>query len=586
MALNIKERLSKIKIGKKSRDKAAASPRGMEFKPSKGAKFVIFIGDEGAILIYIKGSAVQSRQFVPDNGLQSLSEFRQTLSRDPEAPILLVIDSMDQSYVQQTLPPVSSLSVGKLVKRRLERDFASSDIKGAIMLGREQTGRKDWNFMMVAVEKSPQLTVWINFIEEQPNHFRGIYLVSVETENIVKYLEHASVDPREGPPTQWKFFVSHNKVGGFRQVILRNGRIIFTRLAQPIGESNTEMVAGNIEQEMISTIEYMKRLSFNAQDGLDIYIVASAGIKSAIDKTKFGAASLHVFTPYEMAQHFGIEGATQPTDQFGDVILAATIGCSRKYVLPLSTPLSKQVNQYFQLLSLQRTIAIIGGLGIIGYAGAVGIGMISLVQDAGEMETNMQTQRSKIGSLREEINKSDLDIEKANDLLDLYKQMLEEQISPIPFVQALMPIKQSPVWVKEITWEAGDSTKSGNANLLLTSPKAHKINASANLEFLDVTADPKGFRIISQKVLENIREWFKGYKVEYSSLPEGYMEDNKLEIKFDDEEKNTAAAAASGPPEARVSIIQNDAPVAGVAGNVPSPTGAMSPPSPFKRPAP
>jgi len=51
------------------------------------------------------------------------------------------------------LPPVSRFRP-KLIRRRLERDFANSEIRGAILLGREQTGRKDWNFMMVALEKS------------------------------------------------------------------------------------------------------------------------------------------------------------------------------------------------------------------------------------------------------------------------------------------------------------------------------------------------------------------------------------------------------------------------------------------------
>ena len=70
------------------------------------------------------------------------------------APIVLVIDNMDQSYIQQSLPPVSSFSVQKLIKRRLERDFGKNDIKGAISLGRDTGGRKDWNFLMVALERS------------------------------------------------------------------------------------------------------------------------------------------------------------------------------------------------------------------------------------------------------------------------------------------------------------------------------------------------------------------------------------------------------------------------------------------------
>src|SRR4051812_48705739 len=86
-------------------------------KPSKlkrpgflsGTRFVFFIGDEGTILLHIKKNAVLSRQFVPDGGEQNLEELRASLQKDTKAPISLVIDSMDQSYTQQTLPPVSKM---------------------------------------------------------------------------------------------------------------------------------------------------------------------------------------------------------------------------------------------------------------------------------------------------------------------------------------------------------------------------------------------------------------------------------------------------------------------------------------------
>ncbi|MDE3038847.1 MAG: hypothetical protein KGJ21_10425, partial [Pseudomonadota bacterium] len=310
-------------------------------KVASGSRFVLFIGDEGVILVHLKDNVVLSRQFVPDGSEQNLQELRQSLSVDDKAPVLVVIDNLDQTFVQQTLPPVSQFSVSKLIRRRLERDFGVSDIKGYLLLGREETGRRDWNFMMVSIERSAQIALWLDFVADLPNRFQGVYLVSVEAELIIKKLKQAMGTSGEGG-SEWMFFVSHNKVGGFRQVILHNGRIIFTRMAQPIGESTPEVIAGNIEQEMLSTIEYMRRLSFDAANGLDVYIIASGAIRAAIDSSKFGARTTHILTPYEVAQYLNIEGATQPTDQFGDVVLAAAIGASRLHVLKLSTPQTQQ----------------------------------------------------------------------------------------------------------------------------------------------------------------------------------------------------------------------------------------------------
>lgn len=545
MALSIKDTIAKIKRQQPDGEsRKTARRRGMVFKPSKGAKFVLFIGDEGAILTYVLGKMVQSRQFVPDAGPQSLKELRQTFAKYPEAPLFLIIDSMDQTYMQQTLPPVSALSINKLVKRRLERDFNDTEIKGAIFLGREKKGRKDWNYMMVAVEKSPQIGVWLEFIDELPNYFRGIYLVATESEYLIKYIEH-SIDPEEDrQEAGWKFLVSHNKVGGFRQVILRNGKVVFTRLAQPIGESSTEMVAGNIEQEMLSTIEYMKRLSYTPQDGLDIYIIASSGIKEAIDSKKFNNATVRVYTPYELAQLLGIEGATQPTDQFGDVILAAAIGCSKKHILALSTPAAKRINQYFQFLYLQRAVAGTIGLGMLGYIGFLGIGMISMAQDAGDIQDDIQKQQTLIKSLRDEINRSDLDIERANDLLELYMQLLKEETSPIPFIQTLYPMRSAPVWMKEIRWHLGDEDTTQPLAPFPTGERANKMYGVVKLEFLNVTADIKGFKLASNKVLDDARKWFPDYKVDYLGIPQGYTESNSLEIKFNEENGDKSKTAA------------------------------------------
>ncbi|MFO0388623.1 MAG: hypothetical protein ACK502_02740 [Alphaproteobacteria bacterium] len=551
MALSIKAQIEKIKQRKAGGGKKTNSS-GMQFRASKGNTFVLFIGDEGTILVYIKDGTVQSRQFVPDTSPQSLGEFRQTIIKDANASIIMVLDTMDQTYLQQTLPPVSSLSVNKLIKRRLDREFGSVEIKGALPLGRETTGRKDWNFIMVAVEKSPQLAAWLEFVEDLPNHFRGIRLVSVESENIVKFIDKAANLNADGAKHKWKFFVSHNKVGGFRQVILKDGRIVFTRLAQPIGESNIEMVAGNIEQEMQSTIEYMKRLSFNPQDGLDIYIIASSGIKAAIDRKKFPTAVMHIYTPYEFAECMGIEGATQPADQFGDVILAATIGCSRKHVLPFTTVHSKRVDQYRQLLAMQRMVGVVCSVGMVGYAGVLGVGMFSMSQEAGDMEDKMKSQRSRIEALRQEINRSDIDIEKANHLLELYMQLQQEKSSPHAFLGMLMPIKQSPVWVKQIIWEM---TSKGKNEGMLAAVEKSGMKAEMQIEFLDVINDRKAFKLASKKILEDMKVWLPGYDVSYTSLPTAFTEQTALQTSIDTEEETAETQPAqTGPVEATVTI--------------------------------
>jgi hypothetical protein len=497
----------------------------------KGTKFVLFLGDEGAILVHIKDNAVQSRRFVPNASENNLEELSQTFSQDPRAPLVLVIDSMDQSFMQQTLPPVSAISVNKLIRRRLERDFAGNDIKGAILLGREKTGRRDWNFLMVALEKSPQLTVWLNYIQELPNRFLGVYLASVESELLVKNLERA-IGVKPADEAEWKFFVSHNKVGGFRQVIMRNGRIIFTRLAQPIGDSNAEVVAGGIEQEMLSTIEYMKRLSFSPPSKLDIYIITSAGIKAAIDPTKFGANAVHMLTPYEVAGYLKIEGAAQPTDQFGDVVMASSVGLNKKHVLRLSVPQMRRIDQCYQLIAYQRLAITLVLLGMFGYMGYVGYSIYTLFNDNAALTQKRDGFQNDLDLLRQSIKESKLNVEKASDLIDLYQQIGKEKASPLPFLRKFEALSRAPVWVKSLEWSLTADAKSAKSGGIVSGDADQLyISAVVTLEFPQEASDPKSFRALTKKILADFREQFLGYEVNYSTQFENTKESEKLEIR-------------------------------------------------------
>ena len=547
--------------GKKSKTKLAQGAEGEKGKAfvtsTKGNKFVLFIGDEGAILIYIKGNVVQSRQFVPDASPTSLSDLKRALAADTKAPVMVVVDNMDQSYVQQTLPPVSSLSVGKLIKRRLVRDFGANDIKGAIVLGREKSGRKDWNFLMVALEKSPQLTVWLDFVITLPNRVSGIHLVSVESEVLVKGLESAMGFGKKGTGSEWKFFVSHNKVGGFRQVILRNGRIIFTRLAQPLNDSSAEVIAGSIEQEMLSTIEYMKRLSFNPQTGLDVYIIASAGIKSAIDPSKFNATSLNVLTPFEVAQYLGIEGATQPTDQFGDVILAATIGCSKTHVLTLQTAETRRINTYFPADRLPAP-----GRCRPRRAGCCVTACMSATASGRRCRTWMRSTRKPSSSSGSTLSRA-----KARKTTSILRPPTMPstpiwRFRPNASCRSTSSSSSSPYRSCRYGYASSrgrsprrkKNTQPGA--FPTSSPAGYRAGATLTLEFPAVTNDPNLFVIAARKILTEVQSYYQNYDVRFAKLPTGYLETDKKEIDFtgDDNDSGATNTQAGTEPEAQLSI--------------------------------
>lgn len=555
------------KFGLKPRQK---NPKKKPSYPRK-ARFSLLIGDEGAILIYMKGNTVLSRQFVPDASPANLAELRRTIDDDRQAPITMIIDSVDQSFAQQTLPPVSKLSVQKLVKRRLERDFKATDIKGAIVLDREKGGRRDWNFLMVSVEKSPQMILWLDFVMTFENRFRGIVLLSAEAGIFIRQLERSlGIVSRPGAgDAEWKILVSHNKVGGFRQIILHKGNLIFTRLALPVGEPAPEVIAGHIEQEMLSTIEYLKRFGFNAKAGLDVYIIASQSVCALVDSRRFEAQSFYTFSPHQIAQQLGIKGATQPTDQFGDVVLASSIGSIRQNVLKLATPESQMYDKY-QLVKLgQRMVGTFAILGMIIYTATIGYGTLIARSNFQDYEQKQRISQQALEAVKQSIKESSLDINHMSDRIDIYRQIKSERRVPHHFIRLLEAGVKSPVKIDNVRWQLGGAMPREkvvpnfpgvnlDADPNNPPPAANDgvvrepVAATVALIFPAGLKSSALFKKFSETVLDELKQTMPNYVIAYTGIPQEYLDTRSLQMNFD--QKPLESTLGLGPVMVEVTI--------------------------------
>ncbi len=135
-----------------------------------------------------------------------------------------------------------------------------------------------------------------------------------------------------------------------------------------------------------------------------------------------------MLTPYEAAQYLEIEGATQASDQFGDVILAASIGCSPKHVLTLSTPQLQRFNRLYQVITLQRAAAAALLLGIVGYACSLGYDFYTTYERNSELEqTKLASQNSlDIAACRKSKNRMWISTRPATSSISI-KQLQKEQ---------------------------------------------------------------------------------------------------------------------------------------------------------------
>ncbi len=510
-------------------------------KFSAASVFVLMVGDEGAVLVQIQKGTIIRRLFAQSPDPVHVKGIHEALENAPHSPITILFDVMDQSYVRQTLPPVSSFSVGKIINRRLSKDFSPDDIKGYLILDREKTGRKDWNYMMVSLANSSTLQKWILFITERPNPLKGMGLFPLEAQNFMKALEKFFLKGRDKdtPRFEWQVLVSHNKVGGFRQIVMRAGRLVFTRMAQPFGDSTPDVIAGNIEQEMINTLEYLKRLGLQDSSSLSISIICSDEIKRALDPRNIKAGEHHFLTPYEVASMLSLKDAAQPEDHFGDVVVSAFIAKQRRLILPLYTPYTKKLGLLFLLTKQAKISGALGAACLVLWIGMSVFSIFSTRQDIESLESKHRKLAEDLNKIKARSTMLPKSINLYSDIMTITQLFTKKQFDPLPFVGNLMSAFQNAGLAKTLHWST-----SGEQNVTKSSDKREiKAEVELNLTF------PHQIRaqLVDgiHQLMDRMKAGFPAYTINYPDAP-GITSDNADIKTVIGDTENTAEKASGG----------------------------------------
>ncbi len=535
-------------------------------KKSSGAiSFVIMIGDEGAILVQMQGNTVMHRLFASSPEPANVRGFDETLSDSPNAPITILFDMMDQSYVRQTLPPVSSFSVGKIIKRRLNKDFAPDDIKGYVLLDREKTGRKDWNYLMVSLANNTIIQKWLDFLMERSNPFRGMGLVPLETQSFIIAIEKAfakAAGTAKGvKPLEWQILVSHNKVGGFRQVVLRDNKLVFTRMAQPFGESLADVIAGNIEQEMINTLEYLKRLGLQDPSTISMTIITSEDIKKALDPKNIKAGQYHFLTPFELANLLSLHDGAQVSDQFGDVVISAFVGKQRKLLLPLNTPYTRKIRDLSLYIKAVKTLGVLTILGIIAWTGSNIWDITDADNEIDNIETHKKTLQSDLEIIKAKTATLPKDINLFTDVMTMSQLFDKRPYDVLALLSNFAPSLQNTALVSDFHWVLKDPlavTKTTDNRQMEMEVDLH----------LTIPHDPHSKYVSgAQDLLQRIKKTFAGFTVSYPDVP-GMISDNQ-EIKTILSDSGTTVKVASSENQSDNVKVTITGPISGKTVNRP-----------------
>lgn len=511
---------------------------------SVGSKqFVLFIGDDGAILILIQSGRVSRRLYAPSPAPEHVLPFLELLRVNPRVPISIMLDMMDQSYVRHTFPPVSPLTIKKLVSRRMDRDFSAEDIRGSLLIGRDSDGRREWNYLLISVANSTMIQQWTELVVELPNQMLGMYLVPIEAQHFITDLAKLSAQS-PAMRASWRLMVCHDKVSGYRQVVLKDGHLVFTRLTQASSDTTADVMAAALEQEIMNTIEYLRRLSYNDQAGLEVYVIVADEIKALMKNDRINATVLRCYSPFEVSELMKLDQAALSGDRFADVVLAASFGMGGKRKLRLMPPYAQKLMMLYQS---SKAIKIATALILLMMTYFIVSGFI----DAAEVKIDINKANQDKGRAVEDIEKAEKVLGglgamqgEVLNVATLYGSVLQKRPLPLDFVRSMAKVVNDNRLVYALDWrfESEATPASGGSKAPVTGTKSagnEQIVARVEFKISGHGGEKKNFIELAYRLLGDVKAAFEGYSVENDRLPGVINNNESLSLNFDESEKDS-----------------------------------------------
>jgi hypothetical protein len=498
-------------------------------------KLVFSIGDDGCIITCFMGKTLVKRVFAI-NPLSS--EFEDIVNSYPNAEVYILLDNIDQTYNVSLIPPVGGSYRKKIITRKISTEFDKNDFNTYLKIGREENSRKDWKYLFISIRNAAPISDWIDAILEVPNSFKGIYLLPLESINFIKGLRGLVLkETVDKTPPKWELLVSHNRVGGIRQVVLKDGSFIFTRISQ-LNHSNQDIqsLSSYISQETNNTLEYIRRIGYNEQDTLNIYFVTSKDVTREIDIVKNNYINTYSFYPHKIATELNFNDVAQENDRFCDVVFAANFINDKKKNLKIDTPKSKKVTQFSGLIALVKTSAILLSIFFVLAAVYSALNVIDLSSDVKRINEEMTGIRAQLDDSKDFEKEYGV---KPETLIEMVRLNDENAKSDSRLFSVLKLISEADLF--------------GGRAMKIAYTKAEQ-GYTMTLDFdFDTTKEKDFSKIIvaTDNFNTSITNALKGYEVKVSGLPSERKEFRVDETTTNQNEKNIklTVTVGGGPNE-------------------------------------
>jgi len=330
-------------------------------------RFVLVIGDEGAVIVHVVGRQVRRRIFVPADDPERETRVVELLSAERNTPVAPLIDLLEQQYREGEAPRVGPFDRGKVLGRKLALTFPDAALTGALPVGGgEERARR---YLFAAVPRAEPLEPWLAAARRAGNPILPLALLPVETAGL-----HARLAVRTGetepPGDHWALLMTRQRTGGFRQTITQHGKLVFTRLTPDPGRDATAAeVVESIEREFASTVSYLRRLSYSDAERLALTVVAAPEVCAALEPRRLRIRRVAALSPAQAADALGLGDVAEPDEGHADAFFASVYAQKARPALGIDQPALVASRWMNRLPRAATAVAAAGAVAVVLWSG-------------------------------------------------------------------------------------------------------------------------------------------------------------------------------------------------------------------------
>lgn len=191
-----------------------------------------------------RNEVIAERAFALD--AEGQAEFRRWLDQHHDTLFHVLVDLPDEGFQLEALPHVSGRDRKALLERKLNQHFFGTPYTLVRSLGREKQGRRDENFLFVALTRPQALEPWL-----QAMHDAGVAIAGIHSPAL--FLPEVLSREAAGEP---RLILITLGSGGLRQSYFEHGQLRFSRL-KPLNSDSIEEAAVNAYGEAVRIYQYL-----------------------------------------------------------------------------------------------------------------------------------------------------------------------------------------------------------------------------------------------------------------------------------------------------------------------------------------